>query len=156
MLFKCRKNNFLFGGLWQVCLSPLIPLPSSWNVLRTAACSSRCSLPPLPEDATLLWGEMGAWSGAGPRGRRSSWESHPCPRGWLDPPLIGGVRDTERLRGLCCPPDRTARKETNMRRETGPQGSSWAQTSYISGNFCQIYKLRLVALLSLSRRKGEL
>lgn len=88
--------------------SPLIPLPSSWKELRCRLkppkqASSRCSLPPLPEEAMLLWGERGAWSGAGPLAvRRSSWDSHTCPRGWLLGPLMGGVRDTERLSGLCC------------------------------------------------------
>lgn len=86
-----------------------MPLPSSWKELRCRPepppnpASSRCSLPPLPEEAMLLWGERGAWSGAGPRAvRRSSWDSQTWPRGWLLGPLMGGVRDTERFRGLCC------------------------------------------------------
>lgn len=89
--------------------SPLMPLPSSWKELRCRPeippepASSRCSLPPLPEEAMLLWGERGAWSGAGPLVvRRSSWDSQTWPRGWLLGPLIGGVRETERFRGLCC------------------------------------------------------
>lgn len=99
-----------------------MPLPSSWKELRCRPepppkpASSRCSLPPLPEEAMLLWGERGAWSGAGPLAvLKSSWDSQTWPRGWLLGPLMGGVRDTERFRGLCCwlPPPlvRTARQQ---------------------------------------------
>lgn len=102
--------------------SPLMPLPSSWKELRCRPepppkpASSRCSLPPLPEEAMLLWGERGAWSGAGPLAvRKSSWDSQMWPRGWLLGPLMGGVKDTERFRGLCCwlqlPLVRTARTQ---------------------------------------------
>lgn len=82
--------------------SPFIPLPSSWNVLRVEVWSSKCSLPPLPEEATLLCGDRGAWSEGmpwGPLSRKSSWDIHPCPRGWLGT-VMGGVRDTDRFRGL--------------------------------------------------------
>lgn len=89
--------------------SPLMPLPSSWKELRCRLqpppkpASSRCSLPPLPEEAILLWGERGAWSSAGPLVvRRSSWDSQTWPSGWLLGPLMGGVRETERFSGLCC------------------------------------------------------
>lgn len=87
-----------------------MPLPSSRKELRCRLehpppnpASSRCSLPPLPEEAMLLWGERGAWSRAGPLAvRRSSWDSQTCPSGWLLGPLMGGVRETERFSGLCC------------------------------------------------------
>lgn len=99
-----------------------MPLPSSWKEMRwrleppPKPASSRCSLPPLPDEAMLLWGDRGAWSGAGPlAGLRSSCESQTWQRGWLLGPLMGGVRDTERFRGLCCwlppPPVRTMKKD---------------------------------------------
>lgn len=108
-----RRRSSRLNGVTNCTLglsySPLMPLPSSWKELRCRPepppkpASSRCSLPPLPEEAMLLWGERGAWSGAGPLAlRRSSWDSQTWPRGWLLGPLMGGVRDTERFRGLCC------------------------------------------------------
>lgn len=110
----------IWRELTKTVPSPLMPLPSSLNELRSAMPrpepSSRCSLPPLPDDATLLWGDRGAWSGVrgAPRPRRSSCESQPCPRGWVDEPLIGGVRETERFRGLCWPADcRTVSTQTH-------------------------------------------
>lgn len=93
--------------------SPFIPLPSSWNVLRAVVWSSKCSLPPLPEEATLLCGDRGAWSDGrhwGPLARKSSWDIHPCPRGWFGT-FMGGVRDTDRFKGLWCAwPERTGKK----------------------------------------------
>lgn len=117
--------------------SPLMPLPSSWKELRCRLelppkpASSRCSLPPLPEEAMLLWGDRGAWSRAGPRAvGRSSWDNQTCPRGWLLGPLIGGVRDTERFRGLCCwlPPPlvRTVRQV----RCKDPEEAQWTLLLY--------------------------
>ena len=95
------------------CHSPFIPLPSSWNVLRAVVWSSKCSLPPLPEEATLLCGDRGAWSDGrhwGPLARKSSWDIHPCPRGWFGT-FMGGVRDTDRFKGLWCAwPERTGKK----------------------------------------------
>lgn len=103
-----KHSDIVFSDV-SLSYSPLMPLPSSWKELRCRPepppkpASSRCSLPPLPEEAMLLWGERGAWSGAGPLVvRRSSWDSQTWPRGWLLGPLMGGVRDTERFRGLCC------------------------------------------------------
>jgi len=74
--------------------------------------SSRCSLPPLPEEAMLLCGERGAWWSSSLGARRSSWDSQMWPRDWLLGPLMGGVSDTERFRGECCwpPPVNTARQ----------------------------------------------
>ena len=96
------------------CHSPFIPLPSSWNVLRAVVWSSKCSLPPLPEEATLLCGDRGAWSDGrhwGPLARKSSWDIHPCPRGWFGT-FMGGVRDTDRFKGLWCAwPERTGKKK---------------------------------------------
>lgn len=94
--------------------SPFIPLPSSWNVLRAVVWSSKCSLPPLPEEATLLCGDRGAWSDGrhwGPLARKSSWDIHPCPRGWFGT-FMGGVRETDRFKGLWCAwPERTGKKK---------------------------------------------
>lgn len=119
-----------------ISYSPLMPLPSSWKELRCKPkpppkpASSRCSLPPLPDEAMLLWGERGAWSGAGPLAdRRSSWDSQTWPRDWLLGPLMGGVRDTERFRGLCCwlptPLVRTARHKTS-------QDVTFTHTTYLN------------------------
>jgi len=101
--------------------SPFIPLPSSWNVLRAEGWSSKCSLPPLPEEATLLCGDRGAWSEGmhwGPLARKSSWDIHPCPRGWFGT-FMGGVRDTERFKGLWCVwPERTGKKNKKTKQKT--------------------------------------
>lgn len=74
-----------------------MPLPSSWKVLRAEPCSSVCSL---PEEATLLWGERGAWS----VGRKfcrlpvSSWLTHSEPHAWG----LEGITDMDFFRGLGC------------------------------------------------------
>lgn len=71
-----------------------MPLPSSWNVLRLQPCSSVCSL---PEEATLLWGERGAWSGVlkAARAPSSSGLGH-SPGAWG----LVGMSDMERFSGL--------------------------------------------------------
>lgn len=73
---------------------PFMPLPSSWKVLRLPICSSVCSL---PEEATLLWGDRGAWSPGmkACRAHSSSGLIH-------SPGACGlvGMRDMERLSGL--------------------------------------------------------
>lgn len=73
---------------------PFMPLPSSWKVFRLEPCSSVCSL---PEEATLLWGERGAWSGAvkAARAPSSSGLGH-SPGAWG----LVGMRDMERFSGL--------------------------------------------------------
>ena len=73
---------------------PFMPLPSSWKVFRLEPCSSVCSL---PEEATLLWGERGAWSGVvkAARAPSSSGLGH-SPGAWG----LVGMRDMERFSGL--------------------------------------------------------
>lgn len=74
--------------------APFIPLPSSWKVFRLEPCSSVCSL---PEEATLLCGERGAWSGVvkAARAPSSSGLGH-------SPGACGlvGMSDMERFSGL--------------------------------------------------------
>lgn len=71
-----------------------MPLPSSWKVFRLEPCSSVCSL---PEEATLLWGERGAWSGVVKvaRATSSSGLGH-SPGAWG----LVGMSDMERFSGL--------------------------------------------------------
>lgn len=71
-----------------------MPLPSSWKVFRLEPCSSVCSL---PEEATLLWGERGAWSGVvkAARAPSSSGLGH-SPGAWG----LVGMSDMERFSGL--------------------------------------------------------
>lgn len=73
---------------------PFMPLPSSWKVFRLEPCSSVCSL---PEEATLLWGERGAWSGVvkAARAPSSSGLGH-SPGAWG----LVGISDMERFSGL--------------------------------------------------------
>lgn len=73
---------------------PFMPLPSSWKVFRLEPCSSVCSL---PEEATLLWGERGAWSGVvkAARAPSSSGLGH-SPGAWG----LVGMSDMERFSGL--------------------------------------------------------
>lgn len=81
-----------FGNeLW-----PFMPLPSSWNVLRLP-CSSVCSL---PEEATLLWGERGAWSVEMKfcLPPASSWLIQSEPHAWG----LEGITDMDFFRGLGC------------------------------------------------------
>lgn len=88
------------GGLWRrvlvlpSCVVPFMPLPSSWKVFRLEPCSSVCSL---PEEATLLWGERGAWSGVvkAARAPSSSGLGH-SPGAWG----LVGMSDMERFSGL--------------------------------------------------------
>lgn len=71
-----------------------MPLPSSWKVFRLEPCSSVCSL---PEEATLLWGERGAWSDVvkAARAPSSSGLGH-SPGAWG----LVGMSDMERFSGL--------------------------------------------------------
>ena len=73
---------------------PFMPLPSSWKVFRLEPCSSVCSL---PEEATLLCGERGAWSGVVKTARApsSSGLGH-SPGAWG----LVGMSDMERFSGL--------------------------------------------------------
>lgn len=84
--------DWLGKELW-----PFMPLPSSWKVLRTEPCSSVCSL---PEEATLLWGERGAWSVGIKfcRPTASSWLTHSDPQAWE----LEEIMDMDFFWGLGC------------------------------------------------------
>lgn len=96
-------------------LWPFMPLPSSWKVLREEPCSSVCSL---PEEATLLWGERGAWS-VGMKVCRppwSSWLTHSEPHAWG----LEGIMDMGFFIGLgcICTPRPGKRRDSGVRNIT--------------------------------------